>query len=171
MPSPCWPPWTPARGGRPRPVLRQPRRRVTAAGCKLRLRTIEAGDSVRHVLTFKAPAIDAASGSKPEHETAVGDPQAAGAIMAGLGYRPLIAFTMQRANYRLNHSGRDLLASVVTVPEIDGTHLEVETITEDAGDLEAALEAVHAVMAGLGISEQDLTTELYTDAVTAARHG
>jgi adenylate cyclase class 2 len=31
--------------------------------------------------------------------------------------------------------------------------------------------SVRAVMADLGIGEQDLTTELYTDAVTAARRG
>lgn len=165
-----------ARAGRETAIYRDhyydsPDGAFTAAGCELRLRTVETGDSFRHVLTFKAPAVDAASGSKPEHETAIGDPQAAQAIITGLGYRPLIAFTKQCANYRLNHAGRDLLASVVTVPEIDGTYLEVETITEDAGDVDAALEDVRAVMASLGISEQDLTTELYTDAVTAARRG
>ncbi|MFG2910331.1 hypothetical protein ACGF13_35445 [Kitasatospora sp. NPDC048286] len=32
-----------------------------------------------------------------------------------------------------------------------------------------ALDAVRAVLADLGINEADLTTELYTDAVAAAR--
>lgn len=138
-------------------------------GHELRIRTIEAAGGARHILTFKAPAIDQAGGSKPEHETPVGDPQAAEAIIAGLGYRPLIAFTKHCANYQLRHDGRDLLATVVTVPEIDGTFLEVETVIDDDAGLPVALDGIRAVMASLGISEHDLTTELYTDAVKAAR--
>jgi adenylate cyclase, class 2 len=140
-----------------------------SVGYELRIRTVEAGNGVRHIMTFKAPAVDRASGSKPEHETEVGDAQAAEAIITGLGYRPLIAFSKHCANYQLRQAGRDLLASVVTVPEIEGTFLEVETLTPDEADLPAALDDVRAVMASLGIGEPDLTTELYTDAVRAAR--
>lgn len=140
-----------------------------SAGRELRIRTVEAAGSVRHIMTFKAPAVDQASGSKPEHETPVGDPLAAEAIITGLGYRPLIAFTKHCANYQLRHDGRDLLATVVTMPEIEGTFLEVETVIDAAAGLPAALDAIRAVMADLGISERDLTTEMYTDAVRAAR--
>jgi adenylate cyclase class 2 len=165
-----------ARGERQTAVYRDryfdtPDGAFASAGYELRIRTVEAGNSVRHLMTFKTPAVDQASGSKPEHETVVGDALAAEAIITGLGYRPLIAFTKNCANYRLHHAGRDLLASIVTVPEIDGTFLEVETLTRDAGDLSSALEDVRAVMADLGIGEPDLTTELYTDAVKAARQG
>jgi adenylate cyclase class 2 len=61
-----------------------------------------------------------------------------------------------------------MLATVVTVPELDGTFLEVETIT-DAEELTDALRAVRQVMTELGIDASDLTTEQYTDAVLAAR--
>jgi adenylate cyclase class 2 len=60
-----------------------------------------------------------------------------------------------------------MLATLVTVPEIDGTFLEVETITDD--DLTAALDAVRAVLTDLGIEDHDLTSEQYTDAVIASR--
>jgi adenylate cyclase class 2 len=54
------------------------------------------------------------------------------------------------------------------VPEIDGTFLEVETIVVEE-DVTAALDDIRAVLADLGIGPEDLTRELYTDAVAARR--
>lgn len=138
------------------------------AGHELRIRTVETHDRTRHVLTYKAPAVDQASGSKPEHETRVADPDAAIAIVHGLGYHTQIAFTKHCRNYSLHDQDRDLLATVVTVPEIDGTFIELETIVQTEDDLPAALAAVRAVLADLGIHDADITGELYTDAVAAA---
>jgi adenylate cyclase class 2 len=56
----------------------------------------------------------------------------------------------------------------VRVPEIDGTFLEVETIVVEE-DITAALDDIRAVLADLGIGPEDLTRELYTDAVAARR--
>ncbi|WP_323182421.1 MULTISPECIES: hypothetical protein [unclassified Streptomyces] len=64
--------------------------------------------------------------------------------------------------------GRELLATVVQVPEIDGTFVEVETMTDPDG-LTHALADVRAFLAGLDVGEGDLTRELYTDAVRARR--
>jgi len=61
-----------------------------------------------------------------------------------------------------------MLATVVTVPEIDGTFIELETLTDEAG-LAAALGDIRAVLRELGIAEDDLTTEQYTDSVMRAR--
>jgi adenylate cyclase, class 2 len=61
-----------------------------------------------------------------------------------------------------------MLATVVTIPEIDGTFVELETLTDEA-ELAAALGDVRAVLSELGIGEDDLTTEQYTDAVMRAR--
>jgi adenylate cyclase class 2 len=142
-----------------------------AAGHELRIRTVETQDSVRHVLTYKAPAVDHSSSSKPEHETRIADPAAAIAIVHGLGYRTQIAFTKNCRNYSRHDQDRDLLASVVTVPEIDGTFIELETIAATEDELPAALETVRAVLASLGIDDADLTSELYTDAVAASGCG
>lgn len=60
-----------------------------------------------------------------------------------------------------------MLATLVTVPKLDGSFLEVEAAA-DAADLEAALGTVRAVLAGLGIADA-LETGSYTDAVRAAR--
>ena len=146
----------------------RPGRELTAQGRELRVRVMDTGGVRRAVLTYKEPAADAASGSKPEHETKVADAAVVDQILRALGLEHLVAFEKHCANYRFTARGRDMLATVVTVPEIDGTFVELETLTDEA-DLAAALGDVRAVLAELGITEDDVTTEQYTDAVMRAR--
>lgn len=136
---------------------------------ELRVRTIQGDDSTRSVLTYKGARIDEASGSKPEHETRVGDPEAVDAILRGLGFVPVTAFQKRCQNYNFSFHGRRVLATLVEVPEIEGTFLEVETLVRDEGELLAALNDVRMIMVELGIHESDFTAELYTDAVAAYR--
>jgi adenylate cyclase class 2 len=138
-------------------------------GAELRVRAIGYGDgTTRHVLTYKEPPVDEGTQSKPEHETAVNDPAETMRILAGLGYAPVLAFTKDCVNYRFTQDGRDFLATVVTVPELDGTFLEVETRASD-DDVAQALAAVRAVLIQLGVSDEELTTDTYSGAVRAAR--
>lgn len=141
---------------------------LTASDRELRVRTIHGPDETRSVLTYKGARVDDASGSKPEHETRVDDPEAVHAMLRGLGYRVSIAFEKRCRNYEFEANSRRILASLVRVPEIDGHFLEVETLVDD-DQLQAALGDVRAVFVDLGIGEDDLTTELYTDAVAACR--
>ena len=89
-------------------------------------------------------------------------------ILRMLGLEHLVAFEKHCVNYRFTAMGRDMLATMVTVPEIDGVFIELETLADKAG-LAAALSDVRAILSELGIAEEDLTTELYTDAVMRAR--
>ncbi|MFF8770880.1 class IV adenylate cyclase [Kitasatospora sp. NPDC015120] len=147
-----------------------PDAQLDAADRELRIREVTAEDGSRAVLlTFKDARVDEASGSKPEHETRVADGGAAHAIVRGLGHRPVLAFEKRCRTYAFEHRGRRMLATLVRVTELDGVFLEVETGAADARELPAALAAVRAVLAGLGISGEDLTTTPYTAAVTAAR--
>ncbi|MFD7507513.1 class IV adenylate cyclase [Streptomyces sp. NPDC059850] len=136
---------------------------------ELRVRTIRGGGSTRSVLTYKSARIDEGSGSKREHETRVEDPDAVGAILRGLGFVPVLAFQKRCVNYDFSVRGRDVLATLVQVPEIEGTFLEVETLVQGEHELSAALADVRSIISELGISENDLTTELYTEAVVAHR--
>jgi len=129
---------------------------------------VETGGLPRTVLTYKEPATDVASGSKPEHETTIADAAVVDVIFRALGMEHLVAFVKHCANYRFTANGRDMLATVVTVPEIEGVFIELETLAAEA-ELSAALGDVRAVLSDLGISDDDLTTELYTDAVMRAR--
>ncbi|OUC98111.1 class IV adenylate cyclase [Streptomyces swartbergensis] len=139
------------------------------AGEELRVRTVHGPDGTRTVLTYKAATVDEASGSKPEHETRVEDAEAAHAILRGLGHVPFIAFEKHCRNYDFEAHARKMLATLVRVPEIDGTFLEVETLVEE-DDLASALNDIRAVLTDLGISPTDLTRETYTGAVAAQRH-
>ncbi|MGW2044626.1 class IV adenylate cyclase [Streptomyces sp. NPDC001858] len=135
---------------------------------ELRVRTVHGADSTRTVLTFKDAAVDEASGSKPEHETAVADADAAHAILRGLGHVEVIAFEKRCRNYDFTARGRQMLATLVRVPELNGTFLEVETLVAE-DDVTAALDDIRAVLADLGIGPDDLTRETYTGAVAAQR--
>jgi adenylate cyclase class 2 len=147
---------------------------LAADGRELRVRTVTTDAGVRHVLTYKGGVLDTASGSKTEAETLAADRGALEEILEGLGYRRVIAFTKVCENYRLaTLTGRPVLATLVTVPELDGVFLEVETAADDESDMRAGLGALRALLLDLEIGPGDLTTELYTDAVAAARsdHG
>lgn len=139
-----------------------------ATGRELRVRTIETESGAQHLVTYKGPVVDEASQSKPEHETTVSDRRAVEAILRGLGFDVAISFTKHCENYSITHDGYQILATLVTVPELQGTFLEVETVVESAADLKPALRTVHDVLADLGLGPADLTTELYTDAVANA---
>ncbi|KAA2246469.1 CYTH domain-containing protein [Solihabitans fulvus] len=141
-------------------------------GRELRVRVVETAAGARCLLTYKQPAVDAASGSKPEHEITTVDAGAAATlevILRALGVAPVLAFTKQCRNFRITSGGREMLATVATVPEIAGTWLEVETLAEP-DELTEALDAVRAALAELDIAEADLTGALYTDAVRATRN-
>jgi adenylate cyclase class 2 len=141
---------------------------LTGSGRELRLRTVEQSSQRRSLLTYKEAAVDAASGSKPEHETQVSNPAAVDVLLRGLGLVELVAFEKHCTNYRFSAEGRDMLATVVTVPKLDGTFIELETMTGPE-DTAAALGDVRAVLLRLGISDDDLTSEQYTDAVLRSR--
>lgn len=90
-------------------------------------------------------------------------------ILQALGLEHLVSFEKQCANYRFTAEGRDMLATVVTVPQIDGTFIELETIVPEL-EITAALSDIRAVLHELGITDEDLPTEQYTDAVMHRHH-
>lgn len=145
-----------------------PRASLDHTGRELRLRTVDTGGSLRHLLTFKEPAVDEASGSKPEHETLLGTPAAVDHLLRALGYGAFVELTKECENYRITAGGREFLATLVRVPELDGTFLEVETMAEEH-EVDQALAAVRALLDELGIVEAELTRDLYTNMVRATR--
>jgi len=147
----------------------RPGRPLTQSGQELRLRVVDTDGQRRSLLTYKAPAVDQKTGSKPETEIEVSDARGADEILLALGFSHLVAFAKNCANYSFTAAGRDILATLVTVPELDGTFIEIETLTADPDDVGPAIAAVRAVLGELGIASDDLTTELYTDAVMRAR--
>jgi adenylate cyclase class 2 len=147
-----------------------PDRRLTLGGYEVRLRTVtQDGGDARSLLTFKEPAVDAASDSKPEYETSIDDPNAVVPLFNVLGLVELIAFEKSCTNFKLAAYGRSLVATIVEMPDLDGeTFVEVETLAAD-DEVTSALSVVRRVLAELGVTEEELTTETYTEAVATRR--
>ncbi|MFI1385528.1 class IV adenylate cyclase [Embleya sp. NPDC020886] len=143
-------------------------RTLTATDQELRIRTVHGAETVS-LMTYKGARVDEASGSKPEHETCVEDVAAAHALLRGLGYTPTIEFEKRCRNYDLERGGRQVLATLVRVPELDETFIEIETLVKGSEDVADALDVVREVLGTLGIGDDAYTTELYTDAVAARR--
>ncbi|MER7754545.1 CYTH domain-containing protein [Kitasatospora sp. NPDC097643] len=140
--------------------------RLLGGDRELRIREVVSADgSRRALLTYKEARVDQASGSKPEHETAVADAEAAHAIVRGLGLAPRLVFEKRCRNYQLEREGWRFLVTLVRVPRLDGVFLEVETAADGAAELAGALAAVRRVLGELGVDEGEVTNELYTDAV------
>ncbi len=59
----------------------------------------------RALLTFKEAAVDAVSGSKPEHESQVSDPAAVGVLLTALGLEVVVEFEKHCTNYRFRSRG------------------------------------------------------------------
>ncbi len=146
-----------------------PDRCLTGDDRELRVRVVRTDTAVSTVLTYKDAAVDAASGSKPETETTAADPDALRTILTALGFETVIAFEKHCVNYRLVTSGRSLLATLVHVPELAGTYIEVESIVDTQAEVGPALDTIRALLGDLGIEQADETTETYTDAVAARR--
>jgi adenylate cyclase, class 2 len=143
-------------------------RSLEAGQRELRIRTTTVAGRRRHILTYKDAPVHADSGSKPEHETDVTQPRAVDALLTALGYQPVIAFTKHCENYTFEYDGLTVLSTVVTVPELDGTFLEVETMADER-DVGSALETLRDLLEELGVPGSALTTEVYTQAVGRRR--
>lgn len=141
---------------------------LTDADRELRVRRIRVGDDTTTVLTYKGEVVDAESGSKSELETTVDDPDTTVAILEALGYRTFVAFDKHCTNYRFTRHGLSLLATVVSVPQIDGTFIEVESVVAGTDDPGSALEVIRTILGELGIDRAEETRDTYTDAVLAA---
>jgi len=145
-------------------------RRLTRDGRELRVREVHTDDdAAQTLLTYKDPPVHAASESKPETETTVGDADALRAILAALGFEVLISFEKHCANYRFTAAGRPLLASLVSVPELEETFLEIETIVDTHSEVDPALETIRQMLDTLGIDRNDETIQAYTEVVAARR--
>lgn len=138
-------------------------------GYELRIRTITTGDQDRSFLTYKEPPADESSRSKPEHETGIAEPVTVATILTALGLVELITLEKHCDNYRFHSGNWDMLATVVTIPELGGqTFIEVETMA-DQNTLPAALDAIRTELETLGVTDTDAVTDSYTNLVAQAR--
>ncbi|WP_300162535.1 class IV adenylate cyclase [Solidesulfovibrio sp.] len=136
---------------------------LAASGRELRLR--ERGGAT--VLTFKSPPFDAATASKEEIETSVADGTAMGKLLEALGYAPFAAYAKRLRRFRDAYRGLGLEIAVVTVDFAPETFVEIEHLAATRAGALAALPAIRAYAAALGLSRE--CPRAYTDMFLAAR--
>jgi len=137
---------------------------------ELRVRIVERAGRRRCVLTYKNAVADPVSGSKPEHETVVERADSLATILDALGFERIIAFEKHCSNFAFQAGDRQIQATLVRVPELEGMFLEVETLVEDHADVQPALALIRRIVGDLGIAVDDLTTDLYTDLIRQRRN-
>lgn len=132
---------------------------LAAAGRELRVRVAEASGGLRRAtLTYtEAPA--------PEvHETVVADAAVADRVLLALGLVHAVTLAQHRESYRFTGRHRDVLAALVTIPELGAVFLELQTPATGDGQAEAMAD-LRAIGGELGITGEDLIEEQYADAV------
>ncbi|KHK02197.1 CYTH domain-containing protein [Desulfovibrio sp. TomC] len=135
---------------------------LAASGRELRLRRM--GETA--LLTAKAPPFDAATASKEEFEAAVADPKATAALLAALGYVERISLTKHCRRFQDAVAGLALDITVVTVDFDPRTFVEIEHLASTETEAKAALSAIRAYAAGLGLTRE--CRDAYTDLALAA---
>jgi adenylate cyclase class 2 len=114
----------------------------------LRLRRETTADGATTTkLTYKGPLVEAESKTRREHETVVGDAEAARAILSNLGFEP--AATVEKERRFFEHDGY-----TVTLDRVDGLgeFVEVETEAEAVGP---AREGAVALLEELGLDTDE----------------
>lgn len=144
---------------------------LEARECELRIRkkTYPQSGKTTNWLTLKEAPFDQKTRSKPEFETEIADFESAQAIFKGLGYTTVIRYTKNCLFYYVNYKKTDLEISVVELPELTGTFIEIETQTNELNKTEPLFKVLYDFLKELGMSETDLTTMQYQDAVRVTR--
>jgi len=133
-----------------------PHREFAETDEALRIRTetdLERGEKTTK-LTYKGPLVEAASKTREEHETIVGDAVAAAGIFEGLGFEPAATVEKRRDSYILN-------GYTVTLDDVAGlgefVEVEREVDTDDPDDpcIKRVREGATALMTDVGLDPDD----------------
>jgi len=124
-------------------------RSLSAADCGLRVRTMTAFDGGPRTatLTFKGPRQPGPFKAREEIETAIGDADAAGAILTSLGFVEAVSYEKRRETWRLG----DCEIELDELPHL-GRYVEIEGPDETA---------VRAARESLGLRDAASIRETY----------
>jgi adenylate cyclase class 2 len=113
----------------------------------LRVRVERTDDATETTLTYKGPLVEAASKTREEREVAVGDADAADAVLAGVGFEAAARVVKDRERFAL----RGYTVSLDAVEGL-GEFVEVETRAEAVAE---AREGARTLLADLGLDPED----------------
>jgi adenylate cyclase class 2 len=104
-------------------------------------------------LTYKGPLVESASKTREEHETGIGDPDAADALLGALGFSPAAVVEKSRERFACG----EYAVVLDTLPEL-GEFVEVEREASE-GEVAAAREGAAELLGELG---RDPTEQIRT---------
>jgi adenylate cyclase class 2 len=136
---------------------------------RIRRKSFPQSGKTTNWLTLKEAPFDQKTRSKPEFETEIADFESAEAIFTGLGYTLDIRYTKNCMFYNATYKNVALEISVVELAELTETFIEIETQTEEFNQTEALFKVLYDFLEALGMSETDLTTMQYQNAVRESR--
>jgi adenylate cyclase class 2 len=119
----------------------------TDEALRLRRETHDEEDTTK--LTYKGPLVEAASKTREEFETRVGDDEAAAGVLAGLGFEPAATVDKEREYYEIE--GYTIVLD--DVAEL-GTFVEIEQEAPEA-EIEAVREGAVDILDRLGLNANE----------------
>lgn len=121
-------------------------------------------------LTYKGPLLDAGSKSREEHETTVGDADAAAGILDGLGFEPAAEVTKRREFWAFEGFTVTLDAvDELGTGENSGEFVEIEREVDEEAAIPEAREAAGVALDRLGLDAADQIRTSYLGLVLAER--
>jgi len=144
---------------------------LTNSHRELRLRCIKDRHSsiIKNQITYKDPPFDESSRSKPEIEIKINDLEKSISLLNKLGYEIFLRFEKNCTNYELEYQGLDLLITIAFVEELDQHFIEVESPTTDNNEIKHRFTIIKSFLMEIGIKDEDLTNEYYTEAILKKR--
>ena len=113
-------------------------------------------------LNYKGPKVDTVSSTRAEYEIAVRPYDTASGLLRALGYRSVFQVEKIRTYYQRG----DLNACLDCVTHL-GPFLELELLTEQACDREAAVEKLYGLLDMLDVPRSALTRRSYLELLLA----
>ena len=136
---------------------------------RLRKKSYPESGKTTHWLTLKEAPFDQKTRSKPEFETKITDFEATKVIFEKLGYELVISYAKHCRFYYARFKNLNLEISVVQLPELSDTFIEIEAQTENLEETDAYFDVLYDFLKEIGMSENDLTTLQYQDLVKESR--
>ncbi|SRR5216683_554724 len=136
---------------------------------ELRVREIRWSEGSRSLLAFKDKVVDLATRSKREYELKVADAAELRRMLIAMGFNLDINLTKICTNWTLSHGQHEILATLVSVPELPDHYLELETLVGEETEVQAGINALRIFASQLNLGRHDETTTAYTDSVRSAR--
>jgi predicted adenylyl cyclase CyaB len=136
---------------------------------ELRVREIRWSEGSRSLLTFKDKVVDLATRSKREYELKVADAAELRRMLVAMGFNIDIDLTKNCTNWKLSHGRHEILATLVSVPELPDHYLELETLIGEETEVQAGINELRIFASQLNLAKHDETTASYTDSARSAR--